>query len=182
MESLLENLDPTLLLLGVIAFLIYWFDLRRLLTDWFEKWQDSNKDCPPKPRPRIDHARTLAFDQRTRRWQLLGPNGEPAPALVVRGGDTITYNFEIPDTDESSLIHFQYPESGLFAGFEDLEESVDPWIAVVRPGDALTLTVADRIKVPCPTIVYAIYIKSTADTDTGYVKGGSPPEIILEHA
>lgn len=116
--------------------------------------------------------------------------GELAPPLVVREGDVVVYDFSGNTDAEFAWVEFQFPEPDLFVGLSGLPGSFDDFIVRVLPGQVLTLTV--RRRTPCgqgemeSRFVYAMHVVLPQNRDataaTGYVQGGSPPEIRFEHA
>ncbi|MFK7844008.1 MAG: hypothetical protein AB8G77_01815 [Rhodothermales bacterium] len=175
--------NPTTISLGVIAILIlillvFLSRLHGMLSKWIDGSQKPNDDHPLEPRDPICHCRTLSLDPKSKRWQLLDANGELAPPIVVRGGDTINYHFDFSNT---AVIHLQFPINNLFTNFPS---SVDPWVTVTKPGN-LVLTVARDLKLLDPHLTYAIYIQDDElgpQASTGFVQGGSPPRIKVEGA
>lgn len=175
--------NPTTISLGVIAILIFVLliflnRLHGLLNKWFDRSQNPANDHPLDPRDPICHCRTLSLDPKSKRWQLLDANGNLAPPIVVRGGDTINYHFDFSST---SIIHLQFPINTLFT---DFPSSVDPWVTVTEPGN-LVLTVASELKLLDPHVTYAIYIEDKElgpNAISGFVQGGSPPRIKVEDA
>ena len=119
-----------------------------------------------------------------------GPN-ELAPELTVRAKDKIVFDFSRVPTDSFLWAEFQFPEPDLFE--EQRLGKPDRWIFRVQPGSALTLTVNERECPECDAggrgvsvFVFAIHVVDCSNTDavtarTGYVQGGSPPRIKLEH-
>ena len=138
--------------------------------------QDDEKD-PRTPRPPVDTCNRN--------------DGALALPLVVRPNDVVVFDFT--NNSDFLWVDIQFPEPDLFVGLGGLANSVDDYIVRVPSGEILELTVKERN--PCKDarignqsrFVYAVHVITNDSLDpnspkTGYVQGGSPPEIRSEHA
>ena len=140
------------------------------------------KNGKPKPNP-DPQQHDLVVQQIGDRWSLFVKRetenedsrlGELKGPLLVRPRDTITYSIA---QNSGMKLHLQFPSTELFADFS----GIDCWIP--DPDGPLELQVAENRR-NAGSYVYAIAVcplDGSGNIRTPYVKGGSPPEIILEH-
>ena len=113
-----------------------------------------------------------------------------APPLIVKANDVIVFDFSSNGTEEDDFVwvELQFPEPDLFV---DLGPNrFDDHVVRVEKGKPLALRVRDRK--PCneyeseSRFIYAIHVVKKNNTNlqspSGYVVGGSPPEIRIKHA